>query len=166
MGGLYDFSVDIWSLGMLALQCLLVDSIEHSPLGQDCVDAFLKDAFGRQDSEVPCSADGRAFIRSCLSYDPAQRPTAEAALQHAWLCEPREDLELFERRQQQFASFRKPRSVTVPVIQYIEPTGTVPQSGTVAADLGCEKAAVSISAPFAGNRVQANASDMGRIRVR
>jgi serine/threonine protein kinase len=106
---------------MLVLQCLFVeDSIDLAPLDQESVDYFLNETFSTHADKVSCSGNGYDFIRSCLSHDPARRPTAQQALRHAWLCEPREDLELFERRQKQFAACRRPRSVNVPVIQYID----------------------------------------------
>jgi len=87
IGNKYSYSSDIWSLGIVVLECALgqfpyplsavafdmMQNVVHGP-----VPTVPKDKYSKEFS---------SFIDSCLNKDPDKRATAKALLGHAWIIE-------------------------------------------------------------------------------
>jgi len=74
---------DIWSLGVLVLEMILMGL----PCGSSsllCM--FMAGTRGLQE-EIPAqtSKDAQDFLKLCLQTNPSRRPTANQLLQHRWL---------------------------------------------------------------------------------
>ncbi|KAL2271779.1 hypothetical protein VTJ83DRAFT_1150 [Remersonia thermophila] len=125
----HDLSVDIWAVGMLALQLLL--GYEELPglstvvfCNQEEIDAYLDMVFANLHS--PASDAAGSFVRGCLTFDSAQRPSARQAFCHRWLQEPESDRKVFERLEQDGMALWRPQKVKFPVIEMIGPVGVEP----------------------------------------
>lgn len=84
----YSNLVDIWSLGCLVYVLLTL----HLPFnGKTQAQMFLKiklgDFLDSPLSAYQISANGRDFLRRCLTVDPARRFNASQALQHPWIAQ-------------------------------------------------------------------------------
>ncbi|KAH8894982.1 Pkinase-domain-containing protein, partial [Thozetella sp. PMI_491] len=90
--GSHGASVDIWSIGVLTLQLfagpipLAKLELGDQALITSSLDAYLLEIYGGEMTE-----NAKGFIRSCLTFDSDQRPTAQEALEHPWLQEPEQE---------------------------------------------------------------------------
>jgi len=117
-------SVDIWAVGMLALQ--LICGIQEIPkaqslafTSQDRIEEYLSFIFDPLSPLDKVSDHGKEFIRGCLMYDDEKRLTAHAALNHCWLQEPEADSQLFGNLERESTSSWAPRLIVLPVIEEI-----------------------------------------------
>jgi serine/threonine protein kinase len=127
-------SVDIWAVGMLALQLLLgneeLPALESVTFrNQVEIDGYLASVCATLGSHRRVYDAGARFVRNCLAYDSERRPTARQAFRHDWLQEPESDRKMFERLEADNASFWKPQHVRFPVIEDLtaEPVGGNPR---------------------------------------
>ncbi|KAI1351473.1 kinase-like protein [Xylaria sp. FL0043] len=84
-GNGYSVSVDIWAIGIIAIELL---SRQHPlPTPYDLVDFVRGRKLLLTDTEqgVFLSEACRSFVRGLLNADPVTRPTANMALSHPWL---------------------------------------------------------------------------------
>ena len=84
--GPYDYRVDLWSMGVI-LFMLLSGKPPFNGAGEDEILVAVKAASVSFESPTwSCvSPLANTLILQLLSRDPRQRPSAEAALSHAWL---------------------------------------------------------------------------------
>ncbi|KAL5514677.1 hypothetical protein ACEPAG_1993 [Sanghuangporus baumii] len=81
--------VDIWAMGVVTYFLLC----GYTPFDRDSQDqemqAIIKGdyAFEPEEYWANVSETARDFVRMCLTLDPAKRPTAKEALEHAWLAD-------------------------------------------------------------------------------
>ncbi|KAA8496030.1 Serine/threonine-protein kinase PAK 3 [Porphyridium purpureum] len=84
-GDEYGLKIDIWSLGMLALECALGEPL-FSNLDSDAVRRMIAESgvrFGNLSARLhPFSAEFKDFCRQCLEYEDRNRPTASELLRH------------------------------------------------------------------------------------
>lgn len=118
----HDLSVDIWAVGMLALQLFLgyeefpeLDSVVFN--NQKEIDTYVQSIFSVLSHHSLISEAGEGFIRGCLAYDSKKRPTARRAFQHDWLQKPRADREMFKELESNNSLSWKPQRVKFPVIE-------------------------------------------------
>ncbi|KAH9884602.1 protein kinase-like protein [Xylariomycetidae sp. FL2044] len=87
-GVAYDFAVDVWSMGLLALFVLLPSQfdIDHRELtDQSQLDKILNDEFQNLEAQSRgISPSAKQFIRSCLILDPRHRMSSAEAKAHEW----------------------------------------------------------------------------------
>ncbi|WOK97059.1 mitogen-activated protein kinase kinase kinase YODA-like isoform X2 [Canna indica] len=78
----YDLAVDIWSLG-----CTIIEMLtgKHPWSGLEGAAAMFKVL--HKDPPIPesLSNEGKDFLRSCFRRNPAERPTADALLEHPFI---------------------------------------------------------------------------------
>lgn len=140
----HDQAVDMWSVGVLAIQLLSgreqLRSIEHLntllEMLRDAADAdllaniaqLLEQALGELDDvrDEQLSVQGRDFLRSCLTSCPQQRITAKEAGIHPWLCEPGEDEQLFVTREKENTAAWQPRHVLSTIFEQLPDVLTMP----------------------------------------
>ncbi|GAB1320669.1 hypothetical protein MFIFM68171_10879 [Madurella fahalii] len=118
----HDLSVDIWSVGMLALQLVLgheefpgLNSIIFK--NQTEVDAYVALVFGSSSHCARISHAGKSFIRDCLTYDSTRRPTARQAFYHSWLQEPEADRKMFKLLEGRNSTLWRPQRAKFPIIE-------------------------------------------------
>ncbi|KAK4114189.1 kinase-like protein [Canariomyces notabilis] len=118
----HDLAVDIWAVGMLALQLFLgceefpgLDSILFQ--SQADVEAYVTLIFSLPSYHGRISEAGKNFIRHCLAYDSKERPTARQAFRHSWLQEPKDDRKLFNQLETRNVDLWRPQRAMFPVIQ-------------------------------------------------
>lgn len=82
-GGIgYTKAVDLWSLGVLTFVLLSGSFPFHGENGHSTALAFSCSGSDWKD----VSAAAVDFVCTLLTVDPARRPTAAQAVQHAWMC--------------------------------------------------------------------------------
>ncbi len=118
----HDLSVDIWAVGMLALQLFLgyeelpgLDSMVFK--SQRDVDTYLSPIFATLVPRDRISEAAKSFICGCLAFDSERRPTARQAFYHSWLQEPGSDRKMFRRLEVDNAASWKPQRVKFPVVE-------------------------------------------------
>ncbi len=135
----HDLSVDIWAVGLLALQLLsgfqVIPGIEQLEIRSQItitkhLDMTISDL--RQVRPLPKNAE--SFIHNCLKFDQGQRPTATEALNHPWFREPQDDDKLLEQLVLEAEKSWAPRGLRFPAIKALKekepiapptaPTGT------------------------------------------
>lgn len=83
----YNFKADIWSLGLVLVECLT----GRYPFEAGAAGGPMELIIHVLQDEVPLPPPGsisepcRDFLSSCLARDPARRPPAAALLGHPWL---------------------------------------------------------------------------------
>ncbi|KAK4241718.1 kinase-like domain-containing protein [Achaetomium macrosporum] len=146
----HDLSVDIWAVGMLTLQLFL--GYEELPglnsvvfKNQEDIDIYLDLTFADSETRRRISEAGKDFIRCCLVYDGAGRPTARQAFYHTWLQEPESDRKMFKRLEAESELSWKPQRVKFPVIENLkrEPPGMNKRHGSYEDDRNTPKDSVS-----------------------
>jgi calcium/calmodulin-dependent protein kinase I len=84
-------AVDLWAVGVITyfLLCGYTPFDRDTPKEES--EAIIAGAYKFEPAEYwqGVSETARAFVRACLTVDPAQRPTAADALAHAWLADER-----------------------------------------------------------------------------
>lgn len=115
-------SVDIWGVGMLALQLVLgrekfpdLDSIIFK--SQPDVDAYVASIFALPSHRARISNAGKSFIHDCLTYDSTRRPTACQAFHHSWLQKPEADRKIFKLIERKNSTLWRPQRAKFPVIE-------------------------------------------------
>lgn len=98
----YGEKTDVWSLGVIAYVLMLgqfpYQPTENTGKGMKAIisagdpaptfEPKVNSRAGRSNGSTVVSPDARRFLRALLSRDPARRPAATEALQHAWLQSP------------------------------------------------------------------------------
>ncbi|KAI1105957.1 kinase-like protein [Jackrogersella minutella] len=123
----HDLSIDIWSLGMIAIFLLAPD--HHAApsnlvkVSQAAINAWLYSVFG-DPSHQKISDNCKSFIKSCLMFEPKRRIGASEAKQHPWF---RQDP---GKRQCRFrleenTKIWKPVHVIAPPVQQLPDLGNV-----------------------------------------
>lgn len=118
----HDLSVDIWAIGVLALQLFLgyeefpgLDSVVFG--SQKEIDTYVGLIFTVLSHRGFISEAAKSFIRECMAYDSKRRPTARKAFYHDWLQEPRADRQRFKRLEADNVLSWKPQQVKIPIIE-------------------------------------------------
>lgn len=116
--------MDIWAVGVLALQLLsgyhtvAVEPFESS-CAKDIEDMVVSVNLSRTGEETgPISQNGIDFIIACLNLRPHERPTAVGAAKHAWLRESEQEVIMFKEREKKLAW--KPRGIIIPAVVRLE----------------------------------------------
>ncbi len=113
----YNTAVDIWAVGVLALQ-LLSGYTWIDPPSQSLseLEKFVQLANRERAGKIngPISQNGIDFILACLELEPRARPTAAQAAKHLWLRESAQDSLLFKEREKHLTW--KPRGIVIPAI--------------------------------------------------
>lgn len=81
----YTNQCDVWSLGVTIFMLLSGYAPFEGDKDKQMADIVSGNYKWRQDYWKDVSSDGIDFVKSLLSSDPNERPTAQAALQHRWL---------------------------------------------------------------------------------
>ena len=82
----HSLATDIWAIGVIAMELL---QSHPFPYSSDVLD-YVKGGESLKFDQIPdvtISPTCQEFVRALLSPDPADRPTASAALAHPWLVE-------------------------------------------------------------------------------
>lgn len=127
----HDFSVDIWAVGMLTLQLFVglqelpgLDKLDLST--QSKIDEYLNSVLSRVFPSGEMSDNGQDFIRSCVSHESEDRPSARDARAHAWLQEPEQERILFKKLDRESIESWSPRGLLLPVVEEIGEEAEVP----------------------------------------
>ncbi|RHW73061.1 protein kinase [Trypanosoma brucei equiperdum] len=95
--GTYDNKCDVWSLGVITFVLL---SGKMPFYGATHREIFRRIVDGKWSFGGPIwntiSLMGKSFIRSCLTRDPAKRPSARELLNHPWITDDQPDKHLGE----------------------------------------------------------------------
>ena len=84
----YNEKCDIWSAGVITYILLSGSPPFNGQSDQDIMKKVREGTFSFEDRIwQTISENAKSFIRSLLTYNPAERPSAEVALQHAWITE-------------------------------------------------------------------------------
>ncbi|KAK1831771.1 kinase-like domain-containing protein [Podospora conica] len=128
----HGLSVDIWAIGMLALQLFTgMEEIPHLHTmnlnNQEAIDKYLQHVFHHLNQHSGISEGGKQFLRACLTYDKEERPTARQLLKNRWLKEPYMDNGLFKQLENESIAPWTPRGVVLPAIEdlWVENTENV-----------------------------------------
>ena len=84
---------------------------------QEAIDEYLENVIHHLNPDDEISADGRQFLRSCLTYDKEERPTARQLLKNRWLQEPNTDNAIFRQLETESIAPWIPRGVILPAIE-------------------------------------------------
>ncbi|KAG2199708.1 hypothetical protein INT47_012844 [Mucor saturninus] len=104
----YSFPVDIWGVGVITYTVLC----GYQPFqGEDNIELMDDITHARYEFHERywrnVSPDARAFIRKCLSLNPADRPTATEALNHVWMTgQQAKDIDLLDTVRENFNARR------------------------------------------------------------
>ena len=80
----YGPEVDCWAIGVLAYECLVGTAPFEG--GTTTEETYARILEGNVPEMPPgISAEARAFVAGCLTYDPARRLTAQQMLSHVWI---------------------------------------------------------------------------------
>jgi calcium-dependent protein kinase len=128
LGQDYDSKVDVWSLGVIAFM-LLSSSMPF--YGKDRVQVIKRIIRGKFQFTSKrwrnISTPAKGFVERLLRVDPEERPTAEQALQYAWIDQdfddygtaPDEDaMDNIQAAIQSFAGYGKLKKLALMVIAY------------------------------------------------
>jgi calcium-dependent protein kinase len=128
LGRDYDSKVDVWSLGVIAFM-LLSSSMPFYGIDRvQVIKRIIRGKFqftSKRWQNVSFAAKG--FVERLLRVDPEERPTAEQALQYAWIDQdfddygtaPDEDtMDNIQAAIQSFASYGKLKKLSLMVIAY------------------------------------------------
>lgn len=121
----HDLAVDMWAIGIIAVQLLAGSTILHSLDGDDLAEKLAEDPptidldsifselhsanihrsqedseLGREPIDRTVSECAKDFISCCLTIDEEERMTASEALEHPWM-NGHDVLELFRTRYEQ-----------------------------------------------------------------
>ena len=95
VGEPYDAGCDVWSVGVTAHVLLCAELPFELP--EECSEAAIVAAarnatlsFTRQEWHGDAMADARGFVRACMVATRAERATATALLDHAWVATKQE----------------------------------------------------------------------------
>lgn len=85
------------------------------------IDAYLDEVFEQIEELRQSSISGMArdFVRKCLVFDSAQRPTARDLFYHGWLQHPKSDRNIFERLEADTNATWRPQRIKYPLIEEI-----------------------------------------------
>ena len=84
----YNNKCDIWSAGVITYILLSGSPPFNGQSDQDIMKKVREGTFSFDDRIwQTISENAKLFIRALLTYNPEDRPSAEAALQHAWITE-------------------------------------------------------------------------------
>ncbi|KAL9689381.1 hypothetical protein QQ045_009766 [Rhodiola kirilowii] len=86
----HAFAVDIWSLG-----CTIIEMLNGKPPWSEYEGAAAMFKVMRETPPIPktLSPEGNDFLQSCFRRNPAERPTANALLEHPFLRNSKQDVQ-------------------------------------------------------------------------
>ncbi|EPE08844.1 serine threonine protein [Ophiostoma piceae UAMH 11346] len=115
----HGVAVDIWSIGVLALQ-LLSGNEPVEEFSPKCTESDIESIIMlinlRRVGQCngPISQNGLDFILSCLNPQPLARPSAAKAAKHLWFRESAHQILQFQEREKQLSW--KPRGILFPAV--------------------------------------------------
>eukprot|EP01041_Mallomonas_annulata_P006695 gene6695-13575_t len=95
LSGAYDAKCDVWSIGVIAYMLLSGSPPFHGNNDAETLKAVQEGTLVFNKYFNPVSAQAKDFIRTCLTRNVSERPTAEALQKHEWfkiLHEPAEPM--------------------------------------------------------------------------
>lgn len=85
-GGEYSYPSDIWSFGLILLECILGEyPYPNASNYFQLLNNILEGEVPTVPADVPLSDDLKDFVGICLHKDPAKRPTVTELQGHAWM---------------------------------------------------------------------------------
>ncbi|KAG2234418.1 hypothetical protein INT48_007166 [Thamnidium elegans] len=104
----YSFPVDIWAIGVITYTVLCGYQPFQAEDTVELMDEIINVRYEFHERYWRnISPDARAFIRKCLSKNPADRPTATEALTHVWMCgKQAKDIDLLDTVRENFNARR------------------------------------------------------------
>ncbi|KAF4986903.1 hypothetical protein FGRMN_10629 [Fusarium graminum] len=114
-GQSHTSAVDIWSLGVVTLMVLATDrhDTELNNLCEDEIGKYLMQLANTLPKRP--SSDGIDFVWKCLKQDPMHRVSAQEARSHDWLCNPKNNQELYKRMDCKILNYWKPHNKLKPI---------------------------------------------------